>query len=92
MIKGEAPSSASRPESETSEEQAALGKTDPDSKKADRYPREIANLMEKIKINPKSAHGYLHLAEVYVKADQHDKAKEILEQGLTATNNNFDVF
>ncbi len=91
VIKGEAPSSASRPESETSEEQAALGKTDPDSKKADRYPREIANLMEKIKINPKSAHGYLHLAEVYVKADQHDKAKEILEQGLTATNNNFDV-
>ncbi len=90
-VKGEAPSSVVRPEGETSGEHAALDQTEAERKKGDRYPREIANLMEKIKVNPKAAHGYLHVAEVYKKSDQYDKAKDILEQALIATNNHFDV-
>ncbi len=90
-IKGEESTTVVRTAAETSGEQVPAEEADPTKKKADRYPREIANLMEKIKSNPKSAHGYLHVAEVYKKSDQYDKAKDILEQGLVATNNNFDV-
>ena len=91
-------SSPSQAETETATEQPALGKTasspgmpalsdDP----PDRHPREIANLLERIKANPKNANAYLHLAGVYKKAEQFDKAREVLQNALEPTGNNFEI-
>jgi tetratricopeptide (TPR) repeat protein len=57
----------------------------------DRYPREVALLLERIKTNPKVANAHLQLAEVYKKSDQLDKAREVLEQALVPTNNSFEI-
>ncbi len=56
-----------------------------------RYPREIAHIVERIKTNPRVANGYLQLAEFYKKADQLEKAKETLQQGLGPTGNSFEI-
>lgn len=53
--------------------------------------REAPALMAKIKANPTNPHGYIHLAQLYRRVDQFDKARSILTEGLTATNNHFDL-
>jgi tetratricopeptide (TPR) repeat protein len=57
----------------------------------DRVAREVAPLLEKIKNDPTNANAYLQAANVYRKADQVDKALEVLEQGLGPTGKNFDL-
>jgi tetratricopeptide (TPR) repeat protein len=96
VIKGSHPMPSSQVETETATEQSPLENADGSPAKAptnaeDRHPREVANLLERIKANPKNANVYLQLANVYKKADQFDKAKEVLQRGLEATGNSFDI-
>ena len=92
-----APEPSPQAEKETAHDQPALGKTDEAPAPAaavtreDRYPREIALQMEKIKQNPKNANGYLQLANIYRKAEQFDKAREVLTEALGPTGNNFEI-
>ena len=44
-----------------------------------------------VKANPKNANAYLHLAGVYKKAEQFDKAREVLQQALEPTGNSFEI-
>jgi tetratricopeptide (TPR) repeat protein len=96
VINGTAPPPSAQAETETATDQPVLARTDAAPAAAptsaeDRYPREVANLMERIKGNPKNANAYLHLAGVYKKADQFAKAKEVLQQGLAPTGNSFEI-
>lgn len=91
-IKGEAASPMEA--AETATEQPALAKTDESAAapaREDRYPREVAAVMEKIKQNPKNPHGHLQLATLYRKADQFDRARQVLEEALTPTGNHFEI-
>jgi tetratricopeptide (TPR) repeat protein len=93
-IKGSVSSPASQADIETAEQPAL--KTGEEAAAAppsgqDRQPREVANLMERIKANPKNANAYMHLASVYKKAEQFDKAREVLQQALAPTGHSFEV-
>ena len=57
----------------------------------DERVREAPALLAKIKANPANQMGYIHLAQLYRRADQFDKARAVLADGLTATHNHFDV-
>jgi tetratricopeptide (TPR) repeat protein len=57
----------------------------------DRASREAAALLERIKADPTNANAYLQLATVYRRLDQHDKAREVLQQGLGPTGKNFEL-
>ena len=52
------------------------------------YDEAIIALNRAIEIDPKSPEPYLLLADVYVAQKDYDSAKNILEQGLAATNGN----
>ncbi|MSQ97372.1 MAG: hypothetical protein EXR98_22855 [Gemmataceae bacterium] len=94
VIAGNALSPMDEGEAETAPEQPALADADgqtPAPAREDRYLREVAAIMERIKINPKVANAYLQLVDVYKKADQFDKAREVLEQALVPTNNSFEI-
>src|SRR5262249_49854028 len=79
------------PESET-EEAAAIDRTEPSvSPVEERCARESAPLLARVQADPGNAGGYLHLAAVYRRADQLDKAREVLQQGLEKTANNFEI-
>lgn len=54
-------------------------------------PREAIALKEKIVANPTNPNGYLHLAAVYRRADQFEKAKKVLDTGLVMTAQNFEI-
>jgi tetratricopeptide (TPR) repeat protein len=58
---------------------------------AGRSAAEIAALEAKIKANPASPHSYLLLAKIYVKLDQLEDAKAVLQRGVQATSSDFDV-
>lgn len=101
VIEGTVPA----PSSDTGTAQPALVQTDeapatPGSgegrlmggnKSAERQPRDVNLLLDRIETNPKNANIYLQLAIVYKKAEQFDKARDILQQGLEATGNSFDI-
>jgi tetratricopeptide (TPR) repeat protein len=96
VIKGSAPMPSAQTETETAPDQPALENAEATPPNAptnaeDRHPREVANLMERIKSNPKNANVYLQLAAVYKKAEQFDRAKEVLQQGLEPTGKSFDI-
>jgi Tfp pilus assembly protein PilF len=57
----------------------------------DRVTREANPLLERIKAEPTNAPLYVQLATVYRKADQHDKAREVLQEGIAACGNNFEM-
>jgi tetratricopeptide (TPR) repeat protein len=57
----------------------------------DRVTREAGPLLERIKAEPTNANLYLQLATVYRRADQPDKALEVLKQGLGPTGNHFEL-
>jgi tetratricopeptide (TPR) repeat protein len=57
----------------------------------EKVPRDVAALQAKIQTNPTNANAYLHLAAVYRRADQVDMARKVLQGGLTATGNQFDI-
>jgi tetratricopeptide (TPR) repeat protein len=79
-------------ENETATEQPALQTAEaPSPVSEDRYAREVANLTDRIQKNPKVANAYLQLANLYKKAEQFDKAKEILTEGLGPTGSNFEI-
>ena len=96
-IKGPAPDGAPSPQSqtETATEQPVLGKTDeapiPPPANEDRYPREVAALLEKIKQTPKNANAHLQLANLYRKSEQFDKARQVLQEALAPTGNHFEI-
>jgi tetratricopeptide (TPR) repeat protein len=96
VIKGSAPMPSAQAETETATDQAALENAtpapgNPAVNAEDRHPREVANLTERIKNNPKNANAYLQLAGVYKKAGHFDKAKEVLQKGLEPTGKSFDI-
>lgn len=57
----------------------------------DQRLREVPAMLAKIQANPASPLGYTQLAQLYRRHDQFEQARAILAQGLTATNNHFDV-
>jgi tetratricopeptide (TPR) repeat protein len=57
----------------------------------DRVGREAALLLERIRNDPTNPNIYLQVASVYRKADQIDKAREILQQGLGPTGGHFEL-
>lgn len=57
----------------------------------ERAGRETLNLQSKIQSNPTNPHGYLHLASYYRRLEQFDKARSVLEAGLSATGQAFDL-
>ncbi|HZZ82770.1 MAG TPA: tetratricopeptide repeat protein [Gemmataceae bacterium] len=86
VLKGDALSPQA--EKETATDQPVLPA---DVTTEDRHPREVANLLEKIKANPKNANAHLHLSNLYRKAEQFDKAKETLQKAMPLTGNSFDI-
>lgn len=57
----------------------------------DRVEREAEPLRARVAADPTNVNAYLHLAGVYRKADQFDKARAVLEEGLGPTGNHFDL-
>lgn len=57
----------------------------------ERGQRDINALLEKIQVHPKNPNNYLHLASIYRRNDQLDKAREVLRQGLSPTGNHFEL-
>jgi tetratricopeptide (TPR) repeat protein len=53
--------------------------------------REAPNLLAKIQTNPGNPLGYMQLAQLYRRVELFDKAREVLNEGLKATNNHFDL-
>jgi tetratricopeptide (TPR) repeat protein len=53
--------------------------------------REAPALQAKIRANPTNPMGYIHLAQLYRRAERFDEARAVLAEGLTATHNHFDV-
>jgi Flp pilus assembly protein TadD len=58
---------------------------------SDRTARDAAPLLARIASDPTNAHGYLHLAAVYRRADQVEQAREVLLKGLGPTGNQFEL-
>jgi Flp pilus assembly protein TadD len=56
-----------------------------------RVTREAAPLQARIKGDPTNPHAYLNLAAVYRRSQQFDKAREVLEEGLAASGQNFEL-
>jgi tetratricopeptide (TPR) repeat protein len=56
-----------------------------------REPRDAPALRKRIQADPTNPAAYLHLASVYRRADQLDKAREVLEEGLGPTGNHFEI-
>jgi tetratricopeptide (TPR) repeat protein len=97
VIHGSAPMPSAQAETETDQPALENGAAATGDQRAapttaeNRQPREVANLMERIKTNPKNANVYLQLAGVYKKAGQFDKAKKLLQEALAPTGNSFDI-
>jgi Tfp pilus assembly protein PilF len=77
------------------EEEQPAAEVDADTQKAGfsdaRLARETAPLESKINADPANPHAYLSLATVYRRAGKFDKAREVLEAGLAATGQRFDL-
>jgi tetratricopeptide (TPR) repeat protein len=57
----------------------------------DRTSREVKALQGRITSNPTHPSPYLQLAALYKRERQYDKAREILQQGLAATGQHFQI-
>jgi Flp pilus assembly protein TadD len=57
----------------------------------DRTNRDIDSLLIRLKEQPGEVHTYLQLARLYRRQEQGDKVREILQQGLAATGNAFEL-
>lgn len=93
-LKGQADAAAAASESkrEGSREMAAARReTVEESPTAERVEREAASLMTKIQATPTNANAYLHLANLYRRAEMIEKARDVLKKGLGPTGNNFDI-
>jgi tetratricopeptide (TPR) repeat protein len=58
---------------------------------SEREPREAPVLRARIEKDPANPAVYLHLASVYRRADQFDKARKVLEDGLAPTGHHFEL-
>lgn len=58
---------------------------------ADRFAQETTTLRKRIESDPTNANAYLHLAGVYRRAGQIEQARELLEEALGPTGNDFDI-
>jgi tetratricopeptide (TPR) repeat protein len=56
-----------------------------------RVPREVTSLLTRIQNHPANASAYLQLAAYYRRNDQLEQAAAILNQGLAATSNDFEI-
>ncbi len=54
-------------------------------------PRELTNLEARVQANPTSATAHLQLAQYFRRADQLERAREVVVKGLAATNNQFEL-
>lgn len=96
VIHGHAPTPAGSPGAgpavETAHEHPVLGKTDQQMPALnDRVTREAQALQTKIHNNPTNPNGYLHLSSLYRRAEQFEKARQVLEEGLGPTGNHFEL-
>lgn len=69
----------------------APANNDPAAQLTDRLEREAAPIRARLKDDPTSPYLYLQLAAVYRRGDNLDKAREILQEGLAATGNAFEL-
>jgi len=77
---------------ETAFDQAPLAGTSPNLPVfSERGTKETLALKAKIDNNPTNPNGYLHLAAHFRRAEQFDNARIVLEQGLSATGNHFEL-
>jgi tetratricopeptide (TPR) repeat protein len=58
---------------------------------SDRFDREAAPIRARLKDDPTSPYLYLQLAAVYRRGDDFDKARAVLQEGLGATGNAFEL-
>ncbi|MCC6416954.1 MAG: hypothetical protein IT429_01755 [Gemmataceae bacterium] len=63
----------------------------PISAAAARLEQETAKLQARLTANPTNPHPYLDLAACYRRADQLDRARDVLEQGLGPTGDDFNL-
>jgi tetratricopeptide (TPR) repeat protein len=59
--------------------------------RADRGGGEVARLKARIDADPTNPNGYSQLASHHRRLDQLDQAREVLQQGLAPTGNNFEL-
>jgi tetratricopeptide (TPR) repeat protein len=88
------PSTPSAPAdlAETTTEHPSVGTADGmPSLQDERVSREASSILAKIQANPSNVNGYLQLAGYYRKQDRFDRARTVLEQGLAATGQNFEI-
>jgi tetratricopeptide (TPR) repeat protein len=58
---------------------------------AERHAKEITALEARIQADPTNPNPYLHLASLFRRTDQLDKALAVLQKGLGATGNSFEL-
>lgn len=58
---------------------------------ADPLQRQLAPLQAKITADPTNPHPYLQMASILRRTQQYDKARKVLEDGLAATGQNFEL-
>ncbi len=91
-INGSAPTPLVGVTDDTAEQQATReGPLANEPAGAERQPREVANLQAKIASTPGNANAYLQLAAYYRRMDLPDQARVVLQQGLGATANSFEI-
>jgi tetratricopeptide (TPR) repeat protein len=74
-----------------SKESSPLAGRDPVVLAGDRSATEVARLRAKIEADPTSANAWLHLAGVYRRNGQLDEARDLLQEALGPTGNQFDI-
>ncbi len=75
-------------QAETADDQPVLDQTQPAE---DRTAKEAAVIRARIQADPANANTYLQLANLYRKADQPDRARAALQEGLSPTGNHFEL-
>ncbi len=70
---------------------ARTGEESPAAAPGDRAAREAAPLLARVEADPTNANTYLHLAAIYRRADQVERARQVLESGLVPTGNSFEL-
>lgn len=56
-----------------------------------RSARELAGVRARIQADPANPNPYLHLATIHRRAEELDRAREVLREGAKATGNNFEI-
>jgi tetratricopeptide (TPR) repeat protein len=79
-----------RPQTPVLQEEKAAGPF-PADRTAERGSSEVARMRAKIEADPTNANAYLHLASHYRRLGQIDQAREVLQQGIVPTGNNFEL-